>query len=97
MILIDFSAISVAAIAQELYRLPANSSIDDGYIRQLVINSIRSYRQKYHRQYGEVVICCDARSYWRKDFFPEYKFKRKKHKEESKKKISENNWNKKKL
>lgn len=84
MVLIDFSAISVAAIAQELYRLPANSSIDDGYIRHLVINSIRSYRQKYHRQYGEVVICCDARSYWRKDFFPEYKFKRKKHKEESK-------------
>lgn len=84
MILIDFSAISVAAIAQELYRLPANSSIDDGYIRHLVINSLRSYRQKYHRQYGEIVICCDAKRYWRKDFFPEYKFNRKKMKEDSK-------------
>lgn len=84
MILIDFSAISVAAIAQELYKMPANSVIDDSYTRHLVINSIRAYRQKYYRQYGEIVICCDSKNYWRKDVFPEYKFNRKKMKEESK-------------
>ena len=84
MILIDFSAISVSAIAQELYRMPPNSAIDDSYIRHLVINSIRAYRHKYHRTYGDIVICCDSDRYWRKDFFPEYKFSRKQIKEESK-------------
>lgn len=84
MILIDYSAISVAAIAQELYKMPSNSDLDDGYIRHLVINSLRSYRNKYHRQFGEVVICCDDKHYWRKDVFPEYKIGRKKMKEDSK-------------
>lgn len=84
MILIDFSAISVAAIAQELYKMPPNSAIDDGYIKHLVINSIRAYRQKYRLEYGEIVICCDSKRYWRKDIFPEYKASRKKVKEESK-------------
>jgi 5'-3' exonuclease len=36
------------------------------------------YRSKYNKKYGELVICCDNRNYWRKTVFPFYKANRKK-------------------
>lgn len=52
-------------------------------LRHMVINTIRSHKQKFGEQYGEVVIACDSRKYWRKDYFPLYKANRKKTREES--------------
>lgn len=49
----------------------------------MTLNCLRSYRQKYGREYGELVIICDGRNYWRKDIFPYYKAERKKSREES--------------
>ena len=51
--------------------------ITDDFIRHLVLNSIRNYRVKYRKQYGEIVICTDCRSSWRKGVFPQYKAHRK--------------------
>ncbi|RMG25230.1 MAG: hypothetical protein D6732_22585, partial [Methanobacteriota archaeon] len=47
-------------------------------IRHLIINTIRSVRVKHGREYGEVVICCDGKNYWRKKYNPYYKSGRKK-------------------
>jgi 5'-3' exonuclease len=44
----------------------------------MVLNSIRMYNVKFKAEYGEIVICCDDRKYWRRDFFPYYKASRKK-------------------
>jgi 5'-3' exonuclease len=49
----------------------------------MVINTIRSHKQKFGREYGEVVIACDNRKYWRKQQFQYYKANRKKVREES--------------
>jgi hypothetical protein len=38
---------------------------------------LRSYRHKFHRTHGELVIACDSRNSWRKTHFPYYKAKRK--------------------
>lgn len=41
----------------------------------MILNSIRMYNKKYRSEYGQLVIACDS-STWRRDYFPEYKYKR---------------------
>lgn len=52
-------------------------------LRHMVINTIRSHKVKFQRDFGDVVIACDSRKYWRKLYFPYYKANRKKAREES--------------
>jgi hypothetical protein len=49
----------------------------------MVINTIRSHYVKFKREYGELVIACDNKKYWRKQIFPNYKANRKKAREDS--------------
>jgi len=49
----------------------------------MVLNSIRLYKGKFGKQYGELVICCDDKNYWRKQIFPYYKAHRKTDREKS--------------
>ena len=50
---------------------------DLDFVRHSVLNSLRMYRSKYTDEYGELVICCDDRKSWRKEYFPLYKASRK--------------------
>jgi len=56
---------------------------EEALVRHMVLNSIRAYKNKFGKEYGEMVICCDDRNYWRKDVFPYYKGHRKKDREKS--------------
>jgi len=49
----------------------------------LILNNIRLYRNKFKETYGEIVICGDGRKNWRKDVFPNYKFKRAENRDKS--------------
>ena len=84
MILLDFSNIIVSSI-MVASRVPDEERFSENFIRHLVLNSIRSYRKKYHEKYGEVVICTDYLSSWRKDAFPYYKAHRKVQREKQQK------------
>lgn len=57
--------------------------IEVDLLRHMVINTIRSHKVKFQREYGEVVIACDSKKYWRKEVFPYYKSNRKKAREDS--------------
>lgn len=71
MILIDYNAIAIANImVNNLDHTRAD------IIKHQILNSIRMYNLKFRKEYGTMVICCDATS-WRRSYFPEYKFKRK--------------------
>ena len=76
MILLDFSNIIVGSIMVAA-RVPDEERFGEDFIRHLVLNSIRSYRSKHKDKYGEVVICTDYLSSWRKVAFPYYKAHRK--------------------
>ena len=76
MILLDFSNIIVGSIMVSS-RVPNEERFSKDFIRHLVLNSIRSYRKKYHKKYGEMVICTDHLYSWRKEVFPFYKAHRK--------------------
>jgi hypothetical protein len=59
-----------------------STDIDEGLFRHMVLNTIRSLRQKY-AGYGELIIACDDKRSWRKAVFPYYKANRKKSREQS--------------
>ena len=61
----------------------ASNPIDENMVRHMVLNSIRMYNVKFKDEYGEIVICCDDKKYWRRDYFPYYKAGRKKDREAS--------------
>ena len=77
MILLDYNAIAIGNVAVQ--RLAA----DEGLIRHMILNSIRMYRQKFHKEYGEMVIVADGMNNWRKEAFPQYKASRRKKRDES--------------
>lgn len=60
-----------------------NSEINVDLLRHMVLNSIRHNNQKFKSNYGELIICCDGSSCWRRDVFPLYKANRKKTRDES--------------
>ena len=77
MILLDYNAIAIGNVAVQ--RLAA----DEGLIRHMILNSIRMYRKRFHKEYGEMVIVADGTDNWRKKVFPQYKALRKKKRQES--------------
>lgn len=81
MILVDFNQIVIANLVKQIN--PKNPEIDEDLVRHMVLNSLRLYRRKFVDEYGELVICCDDKNNWRKDFFPLYKANRKKDRGES--------------
>lgn len=60
-----------------------NAPLDENMVRHMVLNSLRSYKVKFGQDYGEMIIACDNRHYWRKKIFPYYKENRKKTIEQS--------------
>ena len=84
MILIDFTQVVIGSLMVALNR---GEDLDDDLVRHLILNNIRYYRTRFTEEYGEVVLCCDSRHYWRKDYFPNYKANRK-----VDRKKSEYNW-----
>jgi len=83
MILIDYSQVSLASILTFQRELKGNPDEVKNLIRHVTLSTIKSYKKKYGREFGNVVICCDGRKYWRKEFFEHYKASRKKNRDAS--------------
>ena len=60
-----------------------NAQLEENMVRHMVLNAIRSFNQRFSREYGEIVIACDNTNNWRKKEFPYYKANRKKNQEKS--------------
>lgn len=50
-------------------------------IRHVILSSILACKRKYSKEYGDIVIACDGRNYWRKEIFEHYKSGRKKYRD----------------
>ena len=72
MILIDFSQVCLSGILAS-----GNKNFSEDLVRHMVLNSIRNFKSRFN-DYGEVILCCDDKNYWRKQIFPYYKANRKK-------------------
>ena len=82
MILLDFNQTMISNLMAQLGN-HTNIPLEEGLFRHMVMNSLRSYKLKFANEYGEIVIACDDRNYWRKNLFPYYKANRKKNREAS--------------
>ena len=78
MIIVDYSGIAIAAIFSQ----DRPEDIQEGLIRHMILNTIRRYNVKFKDEYGQMILACDSTS-WRKEKFPQYKFKRKTARDES--------------
>jgi 5'-3' exonuclease len=82
MILVDLNQVLLAGLMAQIAN-QKNAKLDEDLIRHMVLNIIRNHLKNFKAEYGEVVLCCDNRKYWRKEFFPFYKAGRKKTREKS--------------
>ena len=82
MILVDFNQVMISNMMFQLGN-HTNIPLEEGLFRHMVLNSIRTYKQQFGNKYGEIIIACDDRNYWRKQLFPYYKANRKKNREQS--------------
>lgn len=81
MILVDLSQIMMACTVMSMEKGQTEAEMD--FVRHMVLNSLRMYREKYNDEYGELVLCCDDMHSWRRDYFPQYKAGRRTTREES--------------
>jgi|TARA_Y100000033_G_scaffold39900_1_gene39638 hypothetical protein len=76
MIIVDYGGLSASTVA-------INKENDENMIRHMIINSLRLYRNAYKENFGELVIACDSKNNWRKNYYPQYKANRKKARDKS--------------
>lgn len=81
MMILDFNQIAISNLMMNINGM--NIKMDINIMRHMILNTIRSNRQKFHAEYGELVIACDDKNYWRKEYFPYYKASRKKSRDRS--------------
>jgi hypothetical protein len=81
MILVDLNQVLLAGLMAQIAN--QKGKLDEHLIRHMVLNIIRNHIKNFKGEYGEVVLCCDNRKYWRKEVFPFYKANRKKTRDKS--------------
>ena len=82
MILVDMSQIMMANIMMQM-NMSKQKEPEEKMVRHMILNSLRMYRSRFISEFGELVLCYDSKHYWRRDYFPEYKFARRKSREKS--------------
>jgi len=84
MIILDYSQIALSNILPFQNDIKRQSPEEiKNLIRHTTLSTIKSYKKKYGKEYGEMIIACDGRNYWRRGVFPHYKASRKASREKS--------------
>lgn len=81
MIIVDLNQVMISNFMSQIGN-HTDTKIDEGLFRHMVLNSIRSFKTKFSN-YGQLIIACDDKKTWRRDFFPHYKANRKKTRDNS--------------
>ena len=84
MIIIDYSAISIAGITADKGVQSGRVPVQVDLARHVILRQILKVRTRFKSTYGEVVVAFDGGRYWRKDIFPYYKARRQAIKDTSK-------------
>lgn len=79
-ILVDLNQVMISSV---LAQVNPRQTLEEDLIRHVALNSVRANAKKFKNEYGELILCCDSRNYWRKSVFPHYKAHRKAAREKS--------------
>ena len=81
MILVDMNQVTLSNL---MVQIGGKKEVEPDLVRHMVLNSLRGYRKRFSDEYGELVLCYDDKTNWRRDVFPNYKHSRRKGRKESK-------------
>ena len=81
MILVDMNQVTLSNL---MVQIGGKKEVEPDLVRHMVLNSLRGYRKRFSDEYGELVLCYDDKTNWRRDVFPNYKHSRRKDRKESK-------------
>lgn len=87
MILVDLNQVMISNMMMQIGN-HQNAQIDENMLRHMILNTLRFNRQKFHKEFGELLITCDDKNNWRRQVLPFYKAGRKKARD-----ASELDWN----
>ena len=82
-IMVDLNQVLISNLMQHLKQITKSHEMNEDLIRHMSINTIRSNVKQFKSKYPNIVLCCDNKKYWRRDFFPFYKSQRKHDREAS--------------
>lgn len=74
---VDLNQVLISNLMQHLKFATKDNLMDEALIRHMCINTIRSNVRQFKSKYPNVVLCCDSKHYWRREYFPFYKSQRK--------------------
>ena len=84
MILIDYSQIAISNIAVQLAMSRDKNVLSPNMVRHMILNSIRGFVHRFKNDYpGQIILCIDGPTPWRRDIFEHYKAKRREGRDES--------------
>jgi 5'-3' exonuclease len=83
LIVVDYNGIAISSVVVQ------KLAIEEDLIRHFILNTLRMYNKKFRKDYGQMVIACDS-STWRRQYFPNYKFKRRESRDKDE--VEKANW-----
>jgi 5'-3' exonuclease len=81
--LVDLNQVLISNLMQHLKFVAKDHEINEDLVRHMAINTIRANVKQFKSKYPNVILCCDNRKYWRREYFPFYKSQRKHDREAS--------------
>ena len=81
MILVDMNQVTLSSL---MVQIGNRTALEPDLVRHMVLNSLRLYRRQFSDEYGELVLCYDNKTNWRREYFPNYKYSRRKDRKASK-------------
>jgi len=69
MILVDLNQVLLSGLMAQISN-QKGVKLDEGLVRHMILNILRMHIRNFRKDYGDVVLCCDNRKYWRKEYFP---------------------------
>ena len=82
MIIVDLNQIMISNLMVQLNGRNSEPLSED-LVRHMVLNSLRAHNKKFRKEYGDMIIACDSKNVWRREYFPNYKAGRKANREKS--------------
>lgn len=82
MILVDLNQVLLSGLMAQINN-SKGVELNEDLLRHMILNIIRTHMNNFRKEYGDVILCCDNRKYWRKEWFAYYKAGRKKAREKS--------------
>lgn len=70
-ILVDFNQVAISNI-MVMHHGRHKVELTESLLRHMVLMGLKSYKKKFSKKYGELVICTEGKS-WRREVFPLYK------------------------